>query len=163
WGRRWGEGWHRRRRPLTLTLSPQGRGEQRETQPAGGWSAFQDPGTGGGEGLEHDLKLRAARGFGRGLEAAGVGDEGVRGAGRADAGTPGDGHVGAEDVRAVGVEQGLAGGVADQAALVVEHPLVRTMEFLVDPPGAAEGAFDRLARAGEEDAGGVDHGRQAVR
>ena len=54
------------------------------------------------------------------------------------------------------------GAVADEVSLVVEGPLVGMVELLVDPLGAAEDLGDGLARAGEEDAGGVDHGGQGV-
>ena len=53
-------------------------------------------------------------------------------------------------------------GVAGERPLVIERPLVGRVELLVNSLGAAKDLGNRLSGSGEENAGGVHHGRQGV-
>src|SRR4051794_22131438 len=122
-----------------------------------GASAVEDAGARDLGAPDGHLELGPVLGLGDDLEATRVDDDRVLGTGRADARAPAERGARFEGGRAVGEQEGLAGRIAGHVPLVVEGPLVRMLELLVDAPGASEDVADLLAGAGEEDAGGVDH------
>ena len=108
-------------------------------------SPFENSGTWNDIAFDCDLDRGPILHARNDLVAAGVDNDRIFGACSVHAGAPRKSHVGFESQGAIGAEQHFARGIADQASLVVERPLVRMAEFLVDPFGSTEHLGDDFA------------------